>query len=802
MFPNFLRRFLLITEVAVNVVRKFIESKYQPDNFKTFLEKNKTLIYHLQGFKKNGCCTCVNINRKNIIYKKQFEKLFIDNGQNCPNGATHCHCTFKANPNIQLDDIDLTLIGTLLKNCCTLDQQQEKSVTVIREIRNETAHYSHKNDIDGTIFRDSWCEVSDASEHLALCIGENYSKEILDQIRLLRARTLSPVEYTDALKEIIQWLRDQNENDSKILHRIDSMEKTILEEMKNRSSIENRPTTEVIALDETECKTGFLDISVSPAEAYIIPGNNHIIQCTVKGIPTATSIEWRFTPNGGNQHSLNIGGWDGKYTGGCTQNPSLIIKNIQPVDAGSYVCYASNDVGTFSCDHPSVLKYRQYVPMFEKKGFTNEATVIMDASKTSPTSIGLVAIVPSTELIYQRSSPGQRDGNYVETDIYKRIDGMRVSGKECRKTALSYSLLVYAALRGSISLGQEYSPEFTEIAKYINDSEHVLVSSIKNTLETKLFPAFLTKVGNSTYSPRDKAVAKSIIHSFGKKFEECLLKFCSFDILFDHVRFREVNENGDLLEVDSEILANSFFWRIQFKQGDAYSIGQFMGKLGKEIDCKKFKLFVKKLRQGNGDITFYHMNSLLDGLTREGTNFDVFSKLPTLYDAFERKVDNYQNTIFHFIVALYSRNENYKTYMQHFCEKKFVLLQFENCERHTAIDFASLLGRKEVIAIVIRSVSFNRPGMTNRIIEMVTRGVEIWQMPNARVDNLITISLNNVAQGSSLDYTEIVRLIGNDSDTQAVDDAERTIDIFSRNIPIAVSAISELIRIFTGGSTR
>lgn len=211
MFLNFLRRFLLITEVAMNVVRKFIDSKHHPDNFETFLEKNKNLIYHLQGFKKSGCCTCFNFNSNPIIYKKQFQKLFIDNGKKCPNRAKHCHCTFKANPNIQLEDIDLTLIGTLLKNCCKLDQQQEKSLTVIRKIRNDSAHYSHKNDIDETIFHDSWCEVSDAINHLALCIGENYSKEILDQIRLLKARTLSPVEYTDALQEINRWLRDQND---------------------------------------------------------------------------------------------------------------------------------------------------------------------------------------------------------------------------------------------------------------------------------------------------------------------------------------------------------------------------------------------------------------------------------------------------------------------------------------------------------------------------------------------------------------------------------------------------------------
>lgn len=372
---------------------------------------------------------------------------------------------------------------------------------------------------------------------------------------------------------------------------------------------------------------------------------------------------------------------------------------------------------------------------------------------------------------------------------------MRVSGEKERKPALSYSLLVYAALRGSISLGQEHSDEFTEIAKTVyksdNDSDYVLVSPIKYTIETKLVPDFLSKVNNRKYSPRDNIVVKSIIHSFGKKFKTCLLKFCNFDILFDHVCFTQVNKNGDLLEFDSEILVKSLFQRIQFdKYDDAYLIGQHIGKLGTEINTETVNSFVDILRIGHGAITFYNMDSFIDGLTKKGTNFDVFRKLPALYDAFKRKVDNYGNTIFHYIVAHYPKKEKYKMYMQHFCEKRFVLLQLENCDKFAAIDFASLLGRKEVIALAIRSLSLNRTRVTNRIFEIFKKGVENWQMPNARLDNLIKISLNNVAQGSSFDYAEIIRLIKNDS--EAVDDAVRILNVLDHNIPVAVSAISAL----------
>lgn len=330
-----------------------------------------------------------------------------------------------------------------------------------------------------------------------------------------------------------------------------------------------------------------------------------------------------------------------------------------------------------------------------------------------------------------------------------------------------------------------------------NDSDHVLVRPITEALDSKLVQLYLTKVTECTYSPRDNFVVKLIIHSFGNESIECLLKFCRFDVLFDHVRLRKENKNCDLLEVDSETFVKSLFKRIQLdKEDDAFLIGLHIRKLGEEIDRVILCLFVEILQKGHGDITFYHMESLLDGLTNKSTNFDIFCELPTLYDAFERNVDNYENTLFHYIVALYSKKEKYKTYMQHFCEKRFVLLKLENCNQYTAIDFASLLGRKEVIAIAIRSLSLNRTRMTNRIFEMVKRGVENWQMPNARVDNLIKISLNNVDQGSSFDYAEIIRLIGNDSNTEAVDDAVRILDTIGRNVPTAVSAISALIGIF------
>ncbi|CAC5406461.1 unnamed protein product [Mytilus coruscus] len=86
-----------------------------------------------------------------------------------------------------------------------------------------------------------------------MCIGQNYSIEIQDEIRILKERTLSPVEYTDSLLKIYQWKLTQDESTSKVLkllttmqlenitrdERIDCMEFRIINAIRNQRSTEN-----------------------------------------------------------------------------------------------------------------------------------------------------------------------------------------------------------------------------------------------------------------------------------------------------------------------------------------------------------------------------------------------------------------------------------------------------------------------------------------------------------------------------------------------------------------------------------
>lgn len=211
MFKNFLRQFLLLSDIAVNVVRTFLESKYLPDDFETFLEKNKALLYHLHDIRRSGCCTCVNLPRQQIIRKAQFDKLFVGNGNLCQQRAQRCHCKFVAIPKTKPSDIDLTLGITLLNNCFTLTPQEEQSFTDIRTIRNEISHFSHDNDIDDSIFNNMWGKITSATIYLAMCISQEYSQEVQEKIRLLKERTLLPVEYTDSLLVMCQWKLNHDE---------------------------------------------------------------------------------------------------------------------------------------------------------------------------------------------------------------------------------------------------------------------------------------------------------------------------------------------------------------------------------------------------------------------------------------------------------------------------------------------------------------------------------------------------------------------------------------------------------------
>ncbi|CAG2198470.1 TTN [Mytilus edulis] len=101
---------------------------------------------------------------------------------------------------------------------------------------------------------------------------------------------------------------------------------------------------------------GLLTVTISPALADVLQGQYQLISCIITGEPEASDISWYFTPTGSEQRQLIYTGNTAKYSGGNTQNPSLTVLNFQSSDSGTYVCSASNAVGTSTSSY-SVLRF-------------------------------------------------------------------------------------------------------------------------------------------------------------------------------------------------------------------------------------------------------------------------------------------------------------------------------------------------------------------------------------------------------------------------------------------------------------
>ncbi|XP_033751333.1 hemicentin-1-like isoform X17 [Pecten maximus] len=88
-----------------------------------------------------------------------------------------------------------------------------------------------------------------------------------------------------------------------------------------------------------------LNVQVAQAFYSVQRGQSVTLVCTVSGTPSATSVSWRRTSNSVT-NAVTID--NNKYQGSSVNSPSLIINNADSVDTGTYVCTATNSIGTAS----------------------------------------------------------------------------------------------------------------------------------------------------------------------------------------------------------------------------------------------------------------------------------------------------------------------------------------------------------------------------------------------------------------------------------------------------------------------
>lgn len=73
-------------------------------------------------------------------------------------------------------------------------------------------------------------------------------------------------------------------------------------------------------------------------------GRQVALGCTVTANPAHTSVNWKKIKNGVST-DIEMAN-SGKYSGSSVSSPSLVINNANLDDEASYVCYATNSIGT------------------------------------------------------------------------------------------------------------------------------------------------------------------------------------------------------------------------------------------------------------------------------------------------------------------------------------------------------------------------------------------------------------------------------------------------------------------------
>lgn len=120
---NFHRMSTGILHYGTKCKRQLIEEHLKTLNlsFKDFLRKHQHMLYHLCFNRKCPCTKQCCLPRNRIIHPQQLEILFVRQSTSrlsCHKGRHVDFCCCDVQQNVDLEDLDLTLIHCILVNCC------------------------------------------------------------------------------------------------------------------------------------------------------------------------------------------------------------------------------------------------------------------------------------------------------------------------------------------------------------------------------------------------------------------------------------------------------------------------------------------------------------------------------------------------------------------------------------------------------------------------------------------------------------------------------------------------------------
>lgn len=92
-------------------------------------------------------------------------------------------------------------------------------------------------------------------------------------------------------------------------------------------------------------RSDILTVTIQQTAYSVTRGGTITLGCTVSGSPAANNVYWQRTSNSV-VTTINSNTNTNKYSGSTTNSPSLTIANAEENDEASYVCFATNVVGT------------------------------------------------------------------------------------------------------------------------------------------------------------------------------------------------------------------------------------------------------------------------------------------------------------------------------------------------------------------------------------------------------------------------------------------------------------------------
>ncbi|XP_071167698.1 uncharacterized protein [Mytilus edulis] len=162
------RRFFVIGSVFLEVVtpvfRRQLENNYTKAGFsclKDFINNQPVVhtLFHLNHRYTWYCCVdstnCI-ARQKLPLNNYQWNLLYTENPGP---GKHHCHCKYTAKP-VQLDDLDITLMGLILVNCFTLKPAEDQAVRSLRQYKNDFLSHNTNGAITEPKYNSLWPDLT------------------------------------------------------------------------------------------------------------------------------------------------------------------------------------------------------------------------------------------------------------------------------------------------------------------------------------------------------------------------------------------------------------------------------------------------------------------------------------------------------------------------------------------------------------------------------------------------------------------------------------------------------------------